>query len=765
MEIKDVFGAYPKSVWEFMCENGQGFYIPAYQRQYSWDESKITTLIEDACHGFNLLIKKEDAITFIGTVIAIHDTTFSTVQPHVKGEVPSKVMTIIDGQQRMTTLLLLNTALHEEIRIRLNKIKKQKNEAAMWLEEECLKVAGKISKTYEENKDYGEDAFQYYPRMIRAYDDSWSRKKSQATYKSPIGFFLHEYGKYARSNPTSNFLYEDRPKDASHEFMFKSRKILLGLIKKILKGDEDLDFPSFEDILASRNLQTTLINSEFPDYVSKYIVSESNPEFKELLRLVLFANFILDRVALTIVTAKNEDYAFDMFESLNTTGEPLTAFETFKPRVIFIETLDRFQSSPLFGPMKHIENYLEGFVKSVKQDATSKLIVSFALAESGEKISKRLRDQRGFLRDSYELETSNPEVYRNNFIQLLSETALFCEEIWPDDKKKIPNLVFTSGQKDETALLCIDFLRKFNHTITIPALVRFYSYMKSNNCENKVQAEVDLFAAIKAIAAFSILWRGSRKNTGGIDNIYRKIMSEGYPACNFSPLSRYANGIEQPAPDVKKLKETLRSYLKVQGEVNDKDDWVRIASKLPLYSVNQDLTRFLLLAAAHNSVPDTNDPGLIVAGKNSILPLLNINTWRDDTIQTVEHIAPDKKSPEWNEKIYEEKDEIHRLGNLTLLPIAENASLSNSGWNRKRFIYKILSAETEDELDELLNKAKTESVSISQTAEDLLTNSKYLPLVKSIAKVEEDWSHEMIDKRSIRLADLAWDRIYPWLLD
>lgn len=38
MEIKDVFGAQPKSVWEYICENGQGLYVPAYQRQYSWDK-------------------------------------------------------------------------------------------------------------------------------------------------------------------------------------------------------------------------------------------------------------------------------------------------------------------------------------------------------------------------------------------------------------------------------------------------------------------------------------------------------------------------------------------------------------------------------------------------------------------------------------------------------------------------------------------------------------------------------------------------------
>lgn len=38
MQIEDVFGALPKSVLQYLCENGQGLYVPAYQRQYSWDK-------------------------------------------------------------------------------------------------------------------------------------------------------------------------------------------------------------------------------------------------------------------------------------------------------------------------------------------------------------------------------------------------------------------------------------------------------------------------------------------------------------------------------------------------------------------------------------------------------------------------------------------------------------------------------------------------------------------------------------------------------
>ncbi len=763
MEIKDVFGAYPKSVWEFMCENGQGFYIPAYQRHYSWDKSKIERLIDDACHGFTLLLENEDAITFLGTIIAIHDTTLSTVSPIAKGEVPSRVMTIIDGQQRLTTLFVLNTVMHEEVRTRSNKLRRDEHEAVTWLKEECMKVAGRLAKTYEENKDYGDEYFQYYPRMIRAYDDSWSRKKAQALYRSPIGFYLHTYGNYGRGDLRLPFKQEATD-DPKHKFLNDSRKIIQTLIRKIAKSDVELSFPDYESIINSTNLQNTLIHSEFPEYVLKYLSLDDKDDYKELLRLVLFANFILDRVALTIVTAKNEDYAFDMFESLNTTGEPLTAFETFKPRVIAFEGLAHFEHSESFGSIVSIEKYLQSFAKSdEKQDATSRLIVAFALAESGDKLSKRLSDQRRFLRDGYEKRAADPRTYKQNFTRHLSHAASFIKDVWPDTKKDMPDLKSVNGQTDELALLCIDFLRQFNHTITIAPLVRFYSNCRIASHEESKKATSDFLEALKAITAFSVLWRSSRTSTDGIDNHYRRLMLEGYPRFGLSPLCRSIDGHVQSPLDVLKLKKSLIDILKVSGGISGKDDWVKEASKLPQYSINQHISRFLLISAAHDSILDPNAAGLVIAGRKGTLSLLNFSTWRKETLQTVEHIAPDKKSKDWTDEIYEDSDLIHRLGNLTLLPLAENASISNSAWSRKRFFYKTLSASTMDEAESLLEQAKLQEIKISQTAEKLLSQSMYLPLVKSISTVEGEWSKELIERRSIRLAELAWDNIYPML--
>jgi hypothetical protein len=85
MVIVGVFDAAPKTVWEVLCEPRTGFYIPAYQREYSWGRGHIRQLITDCTHGLQLLVDKSDSITFIGTLIVLHDVKYQTVKPVVRG--------------------------------------------------------------------------------------------------------------------------------------------------------------------------------------------------------------------------------------------------------------------------------------------------------------------------------------------------------------------------------------------------------------------------------------------------------------------------------------------------------------------------------------------------------------------------------------------------------------------------------------------------------------------------------------------------------
>ena len=466
---------------------------------------------------------------------------------------------------------------------------------------------------------------------------------------------------------------------------------------------------------------------------------------------------------MTIVTAKNEDYAFDMFEALNTTGEPLTAFETFKPRVIHCEGLQNYELSKSFEYMNAVEGYLEGFSKTdEKQDATSRLIVAFASAERGEKLSKRLSDQRRFFKDKFDkLNDGEP---KQEFVRHLSHSAIFVQHAWPDEKLANPKLFSADEANTDEVILCLDLLRSFKHTITLGPLIRFYSEIRKADNVSRPMAIKSFIKAAKAIAAFSVLWRASRRGTQNIDTIYRRLMEVGHIGVGMPPLARIINGSEiSPAPDAELLRSALASLLAIEGKVETKDDWVKAAARVPAYKSHREITRFLLLAAAHDGAEDKSSPGLTVAGRVGLLPMLDFLRWRDDDSQTVEHIAPVIREVGWLDEVYDDNETIDRLGNLTLLPIGENALLGNGSWARKRLIYKVLSAETSDELDPLLLQAEAQGMKISKSTAELLSNSKHLPMTKAASSVEGDWTLDLIERRSVRIAELAWARISPWL--
>jgi len=334
------------------------------------------------------------------------------------------------------------------------------------------------------------------------------------------------------------------------------------------------------------------------------------------------------------------------------------------------------------------------------------------------------------------------------------------KEIWKRKKADEADLAFISP-KDEELLICMDLLRQMNHTITIAPMVRFFSAYRVAADGERDLAIQNFSAAVKAITAFSILWRSSRKGTEAIDSIYRELMSSGCDEVKMKPLSRSPDS----ELDVDKLKKSLVFFLEKKGKISSKNDWVNLVSKMPAYSNHKDSTRFILLAAAHDSAEDRDYPGLNVKGKKGLLDLFTLSNWKGDTSQTIEHIAPQnpkRAEPGWLE--YSDPETLtNKLGNLTLLPTSENSSVGNGSWARKRLVYKILSAETQDHLDVLMNKAKDENIDFSMSTTELLNNARYLPMVRAISKVNGDWSERLIEDRTRRIAELAWLKISPWL--
>lgn len=94
-------GAYLRNIFKMICEKEKEeeakplkVKIPYYQRPYEWEERHIKNLIID--YEKNSELKKEDPSYFVGSVVLVSDPS--------RKEIPL----VIDGQQRVTTVFLLN---------------------------------------------------------------------------------------------------------------------------------------------------------------------------------------------------------------------------------------------------------------------------------------------------------------------------------------------------------------------------------------------------------------------------------------------------------------------------------------------------------------------------------------------------------------------------------------------------------------------------------------------------------------------------------
>lgn len=86
---------------EFISTTKTEFIIPVYQRNYDWKEPQCKQLLKDIIE-----VGKDDTLPahFIGSIVYVHDDVYNSSA--------IKSLTIIDGQQRLTTLILLYLALY-----------------------------------------------------------------------------------------------------------------------------------------------------------------------------------------------------------------------------------------------------------------------------------------------------------------------------------------------------------------------------------------------------------------------------------------------------------------------------------------------------------------------------------------------------------------------------------------------------------------------------------------------------------------------------
>jgi hypothetical protein len=408
--------------------------------------------------------------------------------------------------------------------------------------------------------------------------------------------------------------------------------------------------------------------------------------------------------------------------------------------------------------MDIVEKYLN-FEPKRRNPITDTLITAFALSETGTTLSKKLRDQRIYLRDKYK-DSGDKDGFVRNLSDLSSIYHIWNQSI-NSDKYIIWNKVANDDLiscllNDDVALTCLQFLMKSRHVVAIPLLSRFSE--KNPN---------EFVGAIKAITAFFVLWRSARQGTAGIDNCYRKLMRDGIELPIFKgndsldisqnkiyPFNRIKD--KEISLDILQIafKHFLYKGATDKKEIYSKNTWLDKLKNVEIYNSSKEVCKFLLITAFDETISIANSSGLLEKSKQGFTNTLS-RGFDYHLFETIEHISPDKNS--WSGVSDESK---HTLGNLTLLPQINNSSISNKSLEEKELIFKALCAKTTDEQDKILSDS---DIKFSKNTKQILKESQHFPYLESLSNLH-GWSDKVIEQRTENLGSIIWDKLAKdWL--
>ncbi len=148
------FNASEISIWNLLNNNSNLFNIPAYQRGYSWTIEEAFTLFEDLQRFSKNKINNQSY--YIGNMILQMDNTERGTR--------RSVFNVVDGQQRMTTTLLIIAGLRTQIKNRIaSRVGDREKLSRIILDLDRLLYFDSYSNNSDElqlkiyNKDYDKD--------------------------------------------------------------------------------------------------------------------------------------------------------------------------------------------------------------------------------------------------------------------------------------------------------------------------------------------------------------------------------------------------------------------------------------------------------------------------------------------------------------------------------------------------------------------------------------------------------------------------------
>jgi len=365
----------------------------------------------------------------------------------------------------------------------------------------------------------------------------------------------------------------------------------------------------------------------------KYFLEKLDEELEKNTEKVIFDFFEkLSSAFLVKIVVKDETSAFTLFESINSKGMPLTPLDLIKNSII------------------------EHLSKNTDKNAET-------INEEWNIIIKNIEDytnQVRFLRHYYNAMRVNnlldniPKATKTNIIKIYKELIKKEEDFILQDlieKSKIYKYFIAPDEIDENNEKVYKYKNKLIDLLNLgvaPAytlLLFVFSKYPNEDFSNLLELIENWFIRRQLT---------NTPPTSKLDDIFMNAVKE--------IQNEYDFGI------IKDL--MTKSDIYVTDE-----EFKKFLLKKPIYDINSDTTRYLLLKLERSKRKDENELE---------------NPWKKNKnkkVWSVEHILPQTPNKKSDWKQYFSDDEIenyvHRIGNLTLIWGKNNSSLSNDSFYKK----------------------------------------------------------------------------------
>lgn len=780
------FEHYAHNLYDFFSNKERGFYIPLYQRNYSWDEENAKKLIDDIFSGIKRTLTKPDNTLFLGTVILQEERN---VMSGVHVDTPNlltKVMNVVDGQQRIASIAMLACIIEDQIGQMVKKLTSPStNQVKEYtdLATELNNAIPHIRMFYAAETSKGGANPPWKPRIIRAVDMSANPFCDQWTLNGDID-------KYYRSN-TSSFLANFIAHKPLAQIQIDERiqGILDAFLDCIRNRLGKADFNLANSLLKANNTTNNTIVGSLHGFMAyppnlqniQQLPNNAQRDFYAGMLLLAVCSFLKNACYFVVIECSDLGLAFDMFQSLNATGTPLTAFEVFKPQLV--KEWGNNYPIAIKPQVNRVEKVLDTKNNAAdKAKLTDRVIVSSALVFDGTELSDRFSMERDWLMDTFTrtLGSSGPTQQSTDLVTCIADQAEyflhFIEPRKPNSRSySILNHLMTLGLGSfdaDLAALCIYYLRDANNRLAHSVLSVFYSRLLHAQAQNPKHATDEFVSVCKATAAFFTLYMGAQQ--GRFPDSDYKALFESKNNISFANGSANQNSTF--------VKEAFRKALEKQkiydmaNATQAKSIWVDKAKDNAWYS-RKAVCRFALFVSADDGAPDLTpgNEGLFVNGQPNSAPLLNCGAWYSNQYEIIEHVAtrekpqPSKYPNHFDPAIYPGNySVVDKLGNLTLLSAPINSSIG-SEWPEKVFYYWHLTTPGPTAQLNAAQLAQSLGINIAHLPPGLqklaAASQYYAPLAPLVVRGQKGltWDAAFIASRSKNLCGLVFDKLDPWL--